>query len=185
MKINTKKIKKGSTGLTISLIVLGIIIIGLVVGVIINVLNKNAAEINEAEAELESLTEQSVSYLTHRESDIDIEEVESKLENIIEKSKDQDKLTQAAIMLSSLYGEEEKEVSVLKDLLNNNLDDKHRYRILSALLVTYRDLGKEDEYKETLIELVNLSDDMELEYEDWSMIKTMYKDELESLEEGL
>lgn len=181
MNGGTIKTKKGASGLAISLVILGIIIIGLIIGIVVNKLHKDAEEISIAESEYDSLFEQASDYFIHGDSEVNINETKSKLENIIKVSKNQDSLTQSAVLLSMLYEEEDQKVSVLTNMLNRNLDDSHRYSILSMLLTVYEDYGREDKYKETLIEIVNLPDDMVLEKENWPMLKKTYKKELDAL----
>lgn len=171
------RVRGRNRGLVAILVVLVLAIVGLSVGiVVVNLINKKARE-----AELENLSRLVLDLTSNNESVVDTVDVQKRLENILEKSKDQDELIRATGLLSLLYADEEKSVEAYEDLLEYNLDDLHRYDVLKALLFKYREQNQKDKIKSTLEELVALPDDMVLEHEDWSSIKPVLENELDYL----
>lgn len=172
--------KKSEKGLIVALTVLGVVIVGLIVGIVIAFSTKKEIETSDDNEDLSGIV---ADYLMNKDSGVDIEGTKKKLKKIIDESNSVNKKTRAASDLVALYDTEEEKAAIMNELLDNsNLNDEERYRFLSILLTIYKDYEDNEKCKETLIRLLDLPEDMALEAEDWSMIRTMFKNELEALE---
>ena len=109
---------------------------------------------------------------------------QSDLKSIIDDSDDEDTRVVAGIGLAALYAKEDigAAIDLLEDMYNGELSDQNKYRILKALMAYYEDSGDEVGYVEKLREIVKLPDSMEIEYEDWKMVKTTLLFKLEAIE---
>ena len=117
---------------------------------------------------------------------MDCSSFQNELKTIIETSDNEDEVTMAGIDLSALYANNDinSAIDVLEIVFRDNLSDQNKYRILKTLLTYYKENGNEDEYIDKLREIVSLPDSMEVEREDWKMVKKMFIYELEEIEDG-
>ena len=167
-------------------VALGLIVIGSGVGLATHLVHNNDGN-TEAETETEetmSLSEQVVDYLLNEDSDIDVTELKRRLNLIIRSSDDRDEVISAALNLISLGDDEGENVALLEGLMGDASNDQERYRLLKGLLVVYQNSGNSEKYRQTMTRMLELPDEMVLEYENWPMIKEMFKEELSSLEGG-
>lgn len=173
--------KSNNLKLVIVFSVLFVVIIGLLVAIFLTK-NVDNTEISVDDNELASLSESVTKWLYDDESEINIDEVAEKLQNILENSGDQDEQVQAAIYLSQLYGEQISSEAVLKTALEEDLSLENRYLILSSLNGLYVKYNDSAGRQWALSELLKLPDEEVLAFEqNWSIMRPILEEELNSM----
>jgi len=177
--------------LKIVLISMCVVIVGLsgaVVYLFINSSESNGGTSNEENKVLDDIDMEVSEYINTPSSERnqeEYEEITKKIELIREQSDDQYIKVTASIQLSYMHYYNdglEGAIAILDDeLLKDDMSDENRYSLLTAKKFFYKDAGDNDGLINTIQDILLLPEDMTISYDDWSVTRSLYIEELEEL----
>ena len=161
--------------------------VGIVVAVLLVLNSQKSDTIAEesAQVRLAQYNEALSGHIFGDSSEESFNELSQKLNGFIEEDQDQDSIVQARVMLASLYSNEgsfQLAVDALHEgLSDSNISDQNRLALLAALVYTYDMTGQQTELGRVIEQILQLPEDMVLEYADWSGLRVHYQGRLEQI----